>query len=392
MSDGRSIELFTGAGGLALGLENSGWRHDALIEWNRDACATIRLNREKRFPLAKSWNLIEEDVSSIDYTKLFKDVALVAGGPPCQPFSLGGKHRGQHDRRDMFPEAVRAVRELCPMAFVFENVRGLMRESFSTYFNYVILQLTHPTVARRPTEDIEGHLRRLEKRHTANLPDDLQYQVVFRCLNAADYGVPQNRYRVFIVGFRSDLGRSWAFPKSTHNYDKLLWSKWVTGDYWEEHKISKSNRAAPPAKLESRIERLRSDYVLFEPSGLRVRTVRDALKGIDSPLRNRLSSKWLNHEHREGARTYPGHTGSQLDEPAKTLKAGDHGVPGGENMFADDRGMLRYFSAREGARLQTFPDDYEFAGSWSECMRQIGNAVPVQLAQTVGRSIRSQLN
>ena len=92
-----------------------------------------------------------------------------------------------------------------------------------------------------------------------------------------------------------------------------------------------------------------------------------------------------------GARSYPGHTGSPLDAPAKTLKAGGHGVPGGENMLVRDDGSVRYFSVRESARLQTFPDGYELQGSWSEAMRQLGNAVPVTLALSVARSVAVQL-
>jgi DNA (cytosine-5)-methyltransferase 1 len=92
-----------------------------------------------------------------------------------------------------------------------------------------------------------------------------------------------------------------------------------------------------------------------------------------------------------GARSYPGHTGSPIDEPAKTLKAGDHGVPGGENMLRRADGSIRYFSVRESARLQTFPDDFWFHGSWTETMRQLGNAVPVRLAKIVAASVYDQL-
>src|SRR5690606_4497071 len=134
---------------------------------------------------------------------------MVAGGPPCQPFSLGGKHRAHNDSRDMFPEAVRAVRELRPTCFLFENVKGLLRQSFATYFNYILLQLANPLVERAAGESWEDHLERLEKLHTGGKDSGLSYRVVFRLLNAADYGVPQYRQRVFIVGFRSDLGKEW---------------------------------------------------------------------------------------------------------------------------------------------------------------------------------------
>ena len=120
----------------------------------------------------------------------------------------------------------------------------------------------------------------------------------------------------------------------------------------------------------------------------RWQTVRDALRGLPDP---REGSSVSNHFYQPGAKSYPGHTGSPLDEPAKALKAGDHGVPGGENMLAYGNGKVRYFSIRESARIQTFPDDYHFEGSWSESMRQLGNAVPVQLARSVAESIRKHL-
>jgi len=98
-----------------------------------------------------------------------------------------------------------------------------------------------------------------------------------------------------------------------------------------------------------------------------------------------------NHDFQNGAKAYPGHTGSTLDMPAKTLKAGDHGVPGGENMMVLDNGDLRYFTVRESARLQTFPDGFMFHGSWTESMRQLGNAVPVTLARIVAASVAERL-
>ena len=142
-------------------------------------------------------------------------------------------------------------------------------------------------------------------------------------------------------------------------------------------------------RIRSRLERLVSDYGLFEPPGQRYRTVRDALFGLPDPRDPTIVVP--NHEFRDGARPYPGHTGSALDEPAKALKAGDHGVPGGENMIALPDGSCRYFTIRESARIQTFPDDYIFVGSWTEAMRQVGNAVPVKLAAAVGESIMKQV-
>lgn len=385
----KSIELFTGAGGLALGLEKAGWHHEALIERNQDACSTIRLNESRGHDLVRNWRLFANDVRDISYQALAQDIDMVAGGPPCQPFSLGGKHGAHQDRRDMFPEAVRAVRELRPRCFLFENVKGLLRQSFASYFHYIVLQLSYPLIARRENEEWPAHLSRLERVHTGGKPTGLSYKVVYRLLDAADYGVPQHRHRVFIVGFRSDMGKEWSFPEATHSYDALLWEQWVTGSYWDEHKIAKKSRPALAKRLRPRVERLAADYSLLPPPGLRCRTVRDALAGLPDPRDDRLGM--ANHEYRGGARPYPGHTGSLLDEPSKALKAGDHGVPGGENMIVLQNGRCRYYTAREAARVQTFPDDYVFSGSWTEAMRQIGNAVPVTLAATVGESVRDQV-
>jgi DNA (cytosine-5)-methyltransferase 1 len=120
--------------------------------------------------------------------------------------------------------------------------------------------------------------------------------------------------------------------------------------------------------------------------------VRDALRDLPDPECQKIDGRRLNdHYLQPGAKAYPGHTGSLLDLPAKTLKAGDHGVPGGENMMVRLDGSVRYFTIRESARLQTFPDGYRFHGSWTETMRQLGNAVPVALARAVGASVATQL-
>jgi DNA mismatch endonuclease Vsr len=119
-------------------------------------------------------------------------------------------------------------------------------------------------------------------------------------------------------------------------------------------------------------------------------TVRDPISDLPDPARADRSFP-PNHKFMPGARSYVGHTGSPLDEPAKTLKAGDHGVPGGENTLAYGQGRIRYFTIRESSRLQTFPDDYAFRGSWSGSMRQLGNAVPVKLAQLVAGDMKAHL-
>jgi len=378
----RSIELFAGAGGMALGLSKAGFHHEAVVEWDNNACGTIRRNNEVG---VTKWPLFETDVRSFDYSGFGEGMDLLAGGPPCQPFSIGGKHAGYNDERDMFPEAVRAVRELKPRAVLFENVKGLLRASFAKYFEYVILQITYPDIVRTSRETWADHLSRLEKYHTKGKRDGLYYRVVFQLLNAADFGVPQRRERVLIVGFRSDLNREWSFPQPTHSHETLLWEKWGSGEYWERHRIPRNKRPEPPPKIKSKLAPR-----WFAPSTLPWVTVRDAISDLPEPS-EKESGVVHNHRLIPGARVYPGHTGSPFDEPAKTLKAGDHGVPGGENMLAYADGRVRYFTVRESARIQTFPDDYLFHGSWTESMRQIGNAVPVELGRIVGTGILNRL-
>ncbi|MCX6359842.1 MAG: DNA cytosine methyltransferase [Armatimonadetes bacterium] len=392
MADRRfaSIELFSGAGGLALGATRAGFRHAALVEYNASACKTLRLNAGHGCQECGDWRVVEADVRDYDFSSLGQGLDLVAGGPPCQPFSLGGKHRGPTDARDMFPEAVRAVRTLRPKCFLFENVKGLLRQSFTSYFSYVLLQLTYPEVGPKAGEAWTDHLTRLERLHTGGSEPDLSYRVVFRLLNAADFGVPQHRHRVFLVGFRSDLGREWSFPAPTHSLDALLWSQYVSGTYWDEHRVATSDRAPCEERYLARVRDLIHGGQPVEPQTERYRTVRDALVGLPHP-QDAGADRVPNHLFRSGARSYAGHTGSPLDEPAKAVKAGDHGVPGGENMLRLHSGGVRYLAVRESARVQTFPDDYLIYGSWTEAMRQIGNAVPAQLAHRVAETVARQL-
>jgi DNA (cytosine-5)-methyltransferase 1 len=387
----KSIELFSGAGGLALGLAEAGIEHECLVERNEDACATLLLNKNQGPSLVKNWNIYSGDVRHFDYKPFDGKIEIIAGGPPCQPFSLGGKHRGYDDHRDMFPEAVRAVAAIKPRVFIFENVKGLLRQSFSSYFSYILLQLKYPELNGKHDESWQEHLSRLEKYHTKGKHDGLHYRVVFRLVNSADYGVPQIRQRVFIVGFRNDLRKEWSFPKVTHSLDKLLYSQYVTGEYWDLHCVTKKDRTELYPQIQTRVEKMRFENSFLDDDTGRWNTVRDAIKGLPAPRPNGGFAHVFNHEYRAGAKSYPGHTGSQIDEPAKALKAGDHGVPGGENMVRFPNGELRYFTVRESARIQTFPDDYIFSGSWTEAMRQIGNAVPVRLAEVVGNSILNHI-
>lgn len=382
----QSLELFVGAGGLGIGASAAGFRPVAVIDWDRWACDTIRENKKRRLAPFSKWKVIEDDVSGIGFEQFGPEIELVTGGPPCQPFSLGGRHRAFLDERDMFPQAIRAVRELRPRAFVFENVKGLTRTTFANYLEYIRLQLRHPELEAKRDEPWLDHLQRLEDFETRGRHSGLHYRVLMRVLNSADFGVPQKRERIFIVGFRSDVKLDWHFPSPTHSADALLWDQWRTGEYWQRHKVAKKDRPEPD-RLASRAAKLAA-----RPEMQAWSTVRDALQGLPDPVTEPdAAAQFLNHRYQPGARSYPGHTGSPLDQPAKTLKAGVHGVPGGENMLRRPDGSVRYFTVRESARLQSFPDKMIFHGSWTETMRQLGNAVPCDLAAAVLQEVSEGL-
>lgn len=386
----KSVELFAGAGGLAMGASLAGFQPLAVIERDKWACDTIRENQKRGYPLVKDWPLWEGDIREFDWSSIESDIDLLAGGPPCQPFSMGGKHKAFGDKRDMFPATIEAARRLRPKAFIIENVKGLTRPKFANYYEYIRLRLEFPEATRRDGEGWPEHFRRLQKEKTSGARHlkGLTYNITPTLVNAANYGVPQKRERVFIVGFRSDLGVEWSFPAQTHSLEALLYSQWITGEYWDHHRIPSKHRPQVPDQLEGRALKLRD--VLIPPMEQPWRTVRDCLKDVPEPGPPD-SRQLMNHQLQHGAKAYPGHTGSPLDLPAKTLKAGDHGVPGGENMMVRDNGTVRYFSVRESARLQTFPDGYAFHGSWTETMRQLGNAVPMALGRIVAASVAEKL-
>jgi DNA (cytosine-5)-methyltransferase 1 len=280
----------------------------------------------------------------------------------------------------MFPYAIRAIERLAPKAFVFENVKGLLRQTFSDYFEYIILRLSYPDLSDDKAPSWERHLDELRNISQSGYTGK-QYDVTFKLINAADYGVPQTRERVVIVGIRSDLGLPWSFPLETHSEDRLLWDMYITREYWDRHKIPNSLQPILNVPLKEKIARLYNKYGMFEPESLPWQTIRDALSGTPDPKSNHGI---IDHIFRAGARTYPGHTGSDFDWPSKTIKAGGHGVPGGENMIRFNDGSVRYFTTFEAKRIQTFPDNFVIKGAWGEAMRQIGNAVPVLLAEKIG--------
>ncbi len=353
----RVAELFTGCGGLAYGLCEAGLAPVRMIESNFHANETLVANRDAGVRHMKDWPFEREDVRKVDWRDLRGAVEVVAGGPPCQPFSQAGLAAGRKDSRDMWPEAIRAVREIEPEAFLFENVRGLMRKTFALYF-----------------ASIQADLRTASR---------AGYEVLHVMADAADFGAAQRRHRVIVAGFRRDVVSKVSLPEGTHSRRRLLWEQWVSGSYWQEHGLAQPDDDLILPADASLIARIRREAV--EPAGLRWRTVRDALKGLGEP------SGLHCHVFQPGARSYKGHTGSDFDQPSKALKAGMHGVPGGENMVRLPEGGVRYFTIREMARLQGLPDGYTFPGSRTESTRQLGNAVPVPLAEAFASWTMGQL-
>ena len=366
----HDVELFTGAGGLSLGLAAAGLPAEHLFEKNARCCTTLRDN--KSAAVGVTGEVHEIDVRDVDWSTVPRPVRLLAAGPPCQPFSLAGNHRGDEDHRNEFPAMLAAVRELTPAVVLVENVQGLTRPSFRPYFDYILQQLAHPSLPPGQDEDWKQHSARLTKHAEAN---EAEYAVRWDVLNAADYGAAQLRARTVMIATRSDLPVV-ELPARTHSRSALLVEQ-ASGAYWRRHKIE-----APEgyAELASGIDAADPDRKL-KPW----RTVRDAIATLPAPGD---AASPLQHWIVPGARTYRGHRGSVLDWPSKTIKAGVHGVAGGENIVHLDDGTFRYFTLREMARIQGFPDDYKFHGPRSRVIGQIGNAVPCGLAEALGREIR----
>jgi DNA (cytosine-5)-methyltransferase 1 len=365
-----TLNLCAGAGGLAKGLQMAGCRSLEMFELNREACQTLRANCESESPTLTG-NVHQEDVRTFDWSSISSPVSLLASAVPCQPFSLGGKHKAYEDDRNGFPALFRAIRMLNPAIVLVENVRGLLRADFQAYFEYILRQLEAPSVTRGKSEDWQAHDAKIRQRQ-CRTDYSPEYRVMWRLLNAADYGVPQTRFRVFIVATKIHLP-IYTFPPRTHGSASLLSSQ-ASGAYWREHEIS-----ARPV--------FHRNGIKPDPDQLkRWRTVRDAIHGLsDAASEEGLAE--INHWTIPGARVYAGHTGSHMDWPAKAIKAGVHGVPGGENTVVDDTGVTRYLTLREAARIQTFPDEHVFLGARLHVTRQIGNAVPCELAAAVARPL-----
>lgn len=363
------IELFAGAGGMAVGCANAGVLSSLLIENDSVACATLRANSEGARKTL-SGETFERDVRKMDWEAIRGPVHLLTAGVPCQPFSLAGRHLAHLDGRNMFPEALRAVRQLNPACVLLENVPGLARASFARYLDYIRLQLEYPRLPRSRGEVWSAHHTRLLLTSAEGEPR--HYHVRMRVVDAADYGAPQRRLRLIIAAQKEDLGE-YVFPSPTHSRSALL-RYLISGAYAERHSIRQNALELPPLVLTAE--------GASDPGLMPWMTVRDAIASLPPPSGSARTAV-ASHYRLLGARSYHGHTGSHYDWPAKALKAGVHGPPGGENMLRRRNGSVRYFTLREAARLQCFPDNHVFVGTRTQIIRQIGNAVPPTLVHSL---------
>jgi len=330
-----SIELFAGAGGLALGMEQAGFKHIMLNEHDKYACATLKRNR----PL---WNIIEDDIHKLDFKKYANSVDLLTGGFPCQAFSHAGNRCGFEDARGtLFFELARAIREAKPKVVLCENVRGLLTHDNGRTFNVI--------------------------RHVIN---ELGYNLIEpRVLQAVKYKVPQKRERVILIAVKKEYqGKAqFRWPEPYYRIMNLRDAFYLGELYSTEVPASKGL-----AYSESKRKILE-----LVPMG-----------GYWKDLPVDIQKNYMGKSYYSGG----GKTGMakrlSLDEPALTLTC----APAQKETERCHPTETRPLTIREYARIQTFPDDWEFVGNISAQYKQIGNAVPVNLAYALGRSIVRLLN
>lgn len=372
-----TLELFAGAGGLALGFHQAGFEIVDLVEKDAACCRTLRDNADHLGWKAPG-ELAPRDVSTIDFRAHAGGVTVLTAGAPCQPFSRAGHRRGRHDERNMLPQVVRAVAETSPQAFVIENVRGLLFGDAIGYLRSIVARLRNPTEkdpSCRVTEDL-FHL-------TAPAPGDADaYRVECRLLDAADFGLAQHRPRLFIVGVRADQP-PFEWPAPTHSRASLV-EDLREEAYWVDHSdVSAAAKARARSRLPKRPLLRR---------GHRWRTLRDMIAELDAPAAKINDAEDSCHVLVPGARLYGRHTGSRIDWTGKTVKAGVHGSPGGEHIVVMSPKRFRYLTVRECAVLQGFPNDYRLPKKRTPAMRQLGNAVPVNVARAIGVKLKECLD
>jgi len=326
----RAIDLFAGAGGLSLGLKMAGWDVRIAVEYDATAIETHRKNMPEVLHIC-------DDIRDVDFTEHRGNIDLVAGGPPCQPFSVSGKQLGMHDVRDMVPQFIRTVKECQPRAFLLENVHGLTTARFLPYLEERIDELRQ-----------------------------LGYDVHWKVLNAADYGVPQKRLRLFVVGVPQ--GAPFTFPRPTHG----------------PHGIHKY------ATVREALKNVLAD----EPNRAKVVYAKNPIL-----RRSPFAGMLLNGKGRPLNMDAPSHTipatagGNRthiLDPNGVIASYHEHLMKGGSPRAGQVEGCSR-LTVRQSARLQTFPDWFEFVGRRNQRYTQIGNAVPPELARVVAQALRDAL-
>jgi DNA (cytosine-5)-methyltransferase 1 len=271
----------------------------------------------------------------------------------------------------MFPEVVRAVSEMRPQAFVVENVRGLLFADSISYLKAIIALLRNPD---RYVQDFDADIDRL----AATEPnEDDEYRVEYRLLDAADFGLAQHRPRLFVVGLRND-GKRFVWPAGEHSRESLV-EDLRDGAYFVDHpEVSKAGRTRARALLPTK---------RLEKRGRRWRTLRDVMEELGPPARSSESADDPWHVIVPGARLYGKHTGSRIDWVGKTVKAGVHGSPGGEHIVVQTPKRFRYLTVRECASLQGFPRTYQLPEKRTPAMRQLGNAVAVDVARAIAKQL-----
>jgi DNA (cytosine-5)-methyltransferase 1 len=327
------LELFAGAGGLAIGLEKSGLKCVALNEIDKWACNTLRKNRP-------NWKVLEGDIKDFDFPDYKNKVDVVTGGFPCQAFSYAGKKLGLKDARGtLFYEFARVVQEVSPAICIGENVRGLL--------------------SHEKGKTLKGMI---------SILDEIGYNVVpVQILKAINYKVPQKRERLILVGIRKDINIKYEYPKPykrIYNLSDAL----KKGDLFDKN-VPKSDGAKYPKSKEDVLD-------LIPPKGY----------WRDLPLD--LQKEYMGGSFYLGG----GKTGMARrigwDEPCLTLTCS----PAQKQTERCHPEETRPFTVREYARIQTFPDEWKFDGSLAQQYKQIGNAVPVNLGQELGYSIIEFLN
>lgn len=326
----KAIDLFAGAGGLSLGLKMAGWDVRVVVEYDATAIETHRKNMPDVLHLC-------DDIQDIDFCDYKGKIDLVVGGPPCQPFSVSGKQLGRLDIRDMVPEFVRVVREVRPEAFLMENVKGLTSPRFLPY--------------------LEERIEELK-----NIGYDVHWQV----LNAADYGIPQNRHRLFIIGV--PFGTKFEFPIPTHGPNGSKKYRTVT-EALEGCPVDDSNRAKVVFCKNPVLRRSPYAGMLLNGKGRPL--------NMDGPAHTIPASAGGNRTH-------------IIDQKGVLLKYHATLLAGGKSKSGEVDGCTR-LTVRQSARLQTFPDWFEFVGRKSQHYAQIGNAVPPEFAAIVAKALRKSV-